>query len=132
MLSRRSVVFASALVSLLIAAGCHGFFTDRDDNGGGGGGGGDTVTPKFAYVANGQATTDSTISGYTVNASTGGLTSTGQPTDLTMVFDAKSLAVDSSGSRLFALLGSGGVMPFTIDRNTGALSDPTGTGIPQT
>src|SRR5260370_26938732 len=79
--------------------------------------------PKFAYVANDNS---SNVSAYTIDHTTGALTSVpGSP------FAAGSLpfsvAVDSSGKFAYvANFASNNVSAYTIDRTTGALSPVPG------
>ncbi|MEO5937060.1 MAG: hypothetical protein ABIP81_07585, partial [Terriglobales bacterium] len=74
MLRKRRVVMGWAVcVAAVLFAGCgSSFFTDRVDSGGG------TTTARFAYVANFNNGGAGTVTGFTVNTTTGALTGTGQ------------------------------------------------------
>src|ERR1051325_1694544 len=65
-----SFIFVSFL--MLVLAGCPGFFQPRSSTG-------TTTTPKFAFVANFQGSTAGTISVFTINSTTGALTSAQSP-----------------------------------------------------
>src|SRR5437588_5441676 len=67
LLSRSFYLFLSGAIFLL--GGCPGFFTPRTDTGGT-----TSSTPKFAFVANFQNATAGSISAFTINSTTGALT----------------------------------------------------------
>lgn len=82
-----------------------------------------SYTPKYAYVANNA---DSTVSGYSINPATGGLTNVlGSP------FDAGSnpatVTTDPAGKFLWAVNAAGGtISAFTVDQTSGVLSAVSG------
>jgi 6-phosphogluconolactonase (cycloisomerase 2 family) len=77
--------------------------------------------PKFAYAANFGK---NTISGYTVNATTGVLTGFGETTAVVGQTGPISVAVDPTGSFAFvANSTSNNVTTFTINASTGALTN---------
>jgi DNA-binding beta-propeller fold protein YncE len=79
------------------------------------------ATGKFLYVAN---LNSSTISAYTVNSTTGGLTAlAGSP--FAAIVNPWALTADASGKHLY-VAGSGGVAGYTIDSTSGALTAMSG------
>jgi 6-phosphogluconolactonase len=88
------------------------------------GGPGDGADPAYAYVANAG-----TLSAYSINPSTGGLTaSVGSPLVLPTSWPfggISQIATDPSGQFLY-LLDYSGVYAYAIDRNTGALTAVAG------
>jgi 6-phosphogluconolactonase (cycloisomerase 2 family) len=86
-----------------------------------------TYTPKFAYVANqGSSTVASSISAYTINASSGRLTAiSGSPfrDGAAGTFAlANSVAVDPSGRFAYVANTAGSVAEYTINSSSGALA----------
>jgi 6-phosphogluconolactonase len=84
----------------------------------------DVVTPAFAYVA-----TPSTLTTYSIDPSTGGLADLGgSPLTFPNSFPflgIRQIATDPSGQALY-LLHYSGVHVFTINRNTGVLTEVAG------
>jgi 6-phosphogluconolactonase len=111
-------VFLSVL--LVASSGCSGFFTPRDDDDGTGG------TARFAYVANFNGGGAGTISTFSVNSSTGALTSTGSAVSTGTGGDGPAALVVAQGKFLYSANDEGSVSAFTIDANTGALSTISG------
>ncbi len=106
----------SPVALALAIAGCGGFFTK---NGGGGGG----ATPHFAYVANSAS---ASLSGFTVDTSTGALTAmTGLPAlGANAAATPNALDSDTNGNFLFVALAvaSNNLVGFAINHTTGALT----------
>jgi len=84
-----------------------------------------TVDPsgKFSYVANGEGNGSTGVSMYTINSTTGALTSIGM---ITAGSDPNSVAVDPSGKFVYVANASdtsaGSVSMYTINATTGALA----------
>jgi 6-phosphogluconolactonase (cycloisomerase 2 family) len=111
---------ALLVVTLLSLTACGGFFGPRDNSGSGGTG--STGTPKFVYAANLSGGVGvGTISGFTVNTSSGALTalSTGP-------FNAGTgpdgIGSDSAGKFVYVSNQGGGVSAYTVDRTAGTLT----------
>jgi 6-phosphogluconolactonase len=89
------------------------------------GGSGDGVDPAYAYVASAG-----TLSTYSVDPSTGGLTaSVGSPLVFPTSFPfggINQIATDPSGQFLYLIDSSAGVYAYAIHRNTGALTAVAG------
>lgn len=116
----RRVFYLLIIACLLISMpGCgSGFFTDRTDGGGSGG-----TTARFAYVANFNNGGAGSISGFTVNSSSGALNTTGQTVSTGGVAAEGPAAVLVVLSKfLYSANDGGSVSGFTIDNITGVLT----------
>lgn len=116
------------LISSLLAlglSGCPGFFTPRTDTG-------TTTGSKFAYVANFQSATAGSISIFSINASTGALTSSGSAvsTGSTSASNGPAALVTVLNKFLYSANDGGTVSAFTIDATTGALTPIAGSPFP--
>src|ERR1700733_9782157 len=84
------------------------------------GGSGDGADPAYAYVAN-----EGTLTTYTIDPSTGGLTgSVGSPLVLPTSWPfggISQVAMDPSGQFLYVVDPSGGIYGYAVDLNTGVL-----------
>jgi 6-phosphogluconolactonase len=84
----------------------------------------DTATPAYAYVA-----TAGTLTAYSIDRSTGGLTgSVGSPLTFQVSWPfggIRQIATDPSGQFLY-LLHSSGIHAYTINRNSGELTEVAG------
>lgn len=97
--------------------GCGGFFTPRDDSGNGG------TSSRFAYVVNFNNGGAGTVSGFTVNQTTGSLTSTGQTiTTGGAIADGPAAVLIVGGKFLYTANDGGSVSGFTIDNITGIIT----------
>ena len=111
---------ACLALSLICAGGCGGGskFAPGGGAGGGGTGGGDgTPSSRFVFVSN---ATSNSISGFTIDKSSGSLTPVpGSP--FSTPSSPAGLAVDSSSNFLIAANVAAEISVFRIDRTTGAL-----------
>lgn len=116
---RRGINLISACVIAVTFAGCGGgFFTDRTDTGGSTG-----TTARFAYVANFNNGGAGSISGFSVNQTSGALTSTGQAAS---TGNGPGAVLIVAGKFLYSANDVGTVSGFTIDNTTGILTAMTG------
>jgi len=106
--------FALWLVAL---TGCNGFFTPRTDTPA-------TTTPKFAFVANFQNATAGSISVFSINATTGLLTTVGSA--VSTASNGPAALVTVAGKFLFSANDAGTVSAFTVNSSTGALTTISG------
>lgn len=117
-------VIALIIVSLLALTlvGCPGFFTPRSDTGG------TTSTPKFAFVANFQNGTAGSISIFTIDPTTGALTSTGGTvsTGSTSLTNGPASLVTVLGKYLYSANDGGSVAAFSVNTTSGALTTIAG------
>jgi 6-phosphogluconolactonase len=113
--TRNFCIFSLALL-LLTIAGCNGFFTPRND----------TTTPatKFAFVANFQNATAGSISVFSVNTTTGALTSVGS--SVSTGSNGPAALVTVAGKFLYSANDAGTVSAFTVNTTTGALTAVSG------
>lgn len=107
-------------------AGCGGFFTERTDSGNGGG-----TSARFAYVANFNNGGAGTVSGFSVNSTTGALTSTGQSiTTGNIIADGPAAVLVVSSKFLYTANDGGSVSGYTINDITGILTTISGSPFP--
>src|SRR6185436_5416026 len=109
-----------AVLSLLPVSGCGNFFTDRTDNGGG-------SSSKFAYVTNFNGGGAGSVSSFSVDTTTGLLTSLGTAvaTGAGGISDGPA-ALTISGNFLYTANDGGGISAFTINTTNGALTEVSG------
>jgi 6-phosphogluconolactonase len=106
--------FALLAISL---TGCSGFFTPRTDTT-------TPTTPKFAYVANFQNATAGSISIFSINSTTGLLTSVGS--SVSTASNGPAALVTVAGKFLYSANDAGTVSAFTVNSTTGALTTISG------
>ncbi len=121
----RTIATACLAFSLIIAGGCGGgskFVPGGGAGGGGTGGGNGTPSSRFVFVSN---ATSNSISGFTIDKSSGSLTPVpGSP--FSTPSSPAGLAVDSSSNFLIAANVAAEISVFRIDRTTGALKPVPG------
>src|SRR4051812_17464823 len=100
--------FALLLVAL---TGCSGFFTPRTDSTPA------TVTPKFAFVANFQNATAGSISVFSINSTTGLLTTVGSA--VSTASNGPAALVTVAGKFLYSANDAGTVSAFMVNSGTG-------------
>src|SRR5256885_1743592 len=110
-------LFLGGLLALSLT-GCPGFFTPRTDTGG------TTSTPKFAFVANFQNAVAGSISIFTINSTTGALTSAQSPvaTGTTTSTNGPAALATVLGKFLYSANDGGTVSGFSVNTSTGALT----------
>ncbi|MCU1311061.1 MAG: 6-phosphogluconolactonase, cycloisomerase 2 family [Candidatus Angelobacter sp.] len=106
--------FALLLVAL---TGCNGFFTPRTDPPA-------PTTPKFAFVANFQNATAGSISIFSINSTTGLLTTVGSA--VSTASNGPAALVIVGGKFLYSANDAGTVSAFTVNSSTGALTTISG------
>jgi 6-phosphogluconolactonase len=108
--------FSFALL-LIALTGCGDFFTPRTDTT-------TPTTPKFAYVANFQNATAGSISIFSINSTTGLLTSVGSA--VSTASNGPAALVTVAGKFLYSANDAGTVSAFTVNSSTGALTTISG------
>ncbi len=130
----RFLAFFITSAFALLSVGCGGFFSQRSDTCGSGfftsncNTGGGTTASKFAFVANFQNATAGSVSVFTINSTTGALTSTGSSfsTGSTTLSNGPASLITVLGKYLYTANDGGSVSAFTINTATGALSAISG------
>ena len=120
-------VLLAASALQMATAGCSGFFTDRTTTT-------TSSSQSFAFVSNFNNAGAGTISMYTLNTSTGALTTgstvaTGASSDATS-FGPAALATAKAGSFLYSANDGGTVSAFSVNATTGALTAISGSPFP--
>ncbi len=120
--NRQAVLGWVVCCAAAVFAGCgSGFFTDRVDPGGGG------TTARYAYVANFNNGGAGTVSGFSVNSTTGALTTTGQSiTTGNVVADGPGAVLVVSSKFVYTANDGGSVSGYTINDLSGILTTMTG------
>ncbi len=134
----RFLAFLITSTFALLSVGCGGFFSQRTDTCGSGfftsncntNGGG--TASKFAFVANFQNATSGSVSVFTIDSTTGALTSTGSSfsTGTTTLTNGPASLITVLGKYLYTANDGGSISAFTINTSTGALSAISGSPFP--